>query len=55
MVLLASIVTLAGMVRQRSEIENAFYGCLIFISGGAIGAFAQSIYFYFYAFHELAL
>src|SRR6266481_4103845 len=57
MVLLASIVTLAavwfaGMIERY---ENAFYACLLFISGGAIGAFASIDLFFFYAFHELAL
>src|SRR5213082_1983984 len=57
MVLLASIVTLAavwfaGTIERH---ENAFYGCLLFISGGAIGAFASIDLFFFYAFHELAL
>src|SRR6476660_4500832 len=57
MVLLASIVTLAaiwfaGMIERH---ENAFYACLLFISGGAIGAFASLNLFFFYAFHELAL
>jgi NADH-quinone oxidoreductase subunit M len=57
MVLLASIVTLAAVwfagVIDKSE--NAFYACLLFISGGAIGAFASIDLFFFYAFHELAL
>src|SRR5205085_2257231 len=35
--------------------ENAFYACLLLISGGAIGAFASLDLFFFYAFHELAL
>ena len=35
--------------------EHAFYACLLFISGGAIGAFASLDLFFFYAFHELAL
>src|SRR5260370_20945525 len=57
MVLLAGIVTLAavwfaGMIERY---ENAFYACLLFISGGAIGAFASIDLFFFYAFHELAL
>jgi NADH-quinone oxidoreductase subunit M len=57
MVLLATIVTLAavwftGTVERQ---ENAFYACLLFISGGAIGAFASIDLFFFYAFHELAL
>src|SRR6266566_6479825 len=57
MVLLASIVTLAavwfaGTIERH---ENAFHACLLFISGGAIGAFASIDLFFFYAFHELAL
>src|SRR5213596_1819543 len=57
MVLLASIVTLAavwfaGTIERH---ENAFYACLLFISSGAIGAFASIDLFFFYAFHELAL
>jgi NADH-quinone oxidoreductase subunit M len=57
MVLLATIVTLAavwftGAIERH---ENAFYACLLFISGGAIGAFASIDLFFFYAFHELAL
>src|SRR6266498_2158277 len=57
MVLLAAIVTLAavwftGTVEKH---ENAFYACLLFISGGAIGAFVSIDLFFFYAFHELAL
>jgi len=35
-----------GVVRRHNrEHENAFYACLLFISGGAIGALLQSIYF----------
>src|SRR6059036_2659490 len=57
MVLLAAIVTLAAVwfasaIERR---ENAFYACLLFISAGAIGAFASTDLFFFYAFHELAL
>src|SRR5213595_2395378 len=57
MLLLASIVTLAavwfaGTIERH---ENAFYACLLLISGGAIGAFASIDLFFFYAFHELAL
>src|SRR4030095_17037654 len=57
MLLLASLVTLAavwfaGTVEKH---ENAFYACLLFISGGAIGAFVSIDLFFFYAFHELAL
>src|SRR6266850_1392120 len=57
MVLLASIVTLAAVwfAGTIENYENAFYACLLFISGGAIGAFASIDLFFLYAFHELAL
>src|SRR5213075_3497011 len=57
MVLLAAIVTLAALwfAGKIEKHENAFYACLLFISGGAIGAFASIDLFFFYAFHELAL
>jgi NADH-quinone oxidoreductase subunit M len=57
MVLLATIVTLAAVwfTGTVEKYENAFYACLLFISGGAIGAFASIDLFFFYAFHELAL
>jgi NADH-quinone oxidoreductase subunit M len=57
MVLLAAIVTLAAVwfTGEIEKYENAFYACLLLISGGAIGAFASIDLFFFYAFHELAL
>ena len=57
MVLLAVIVTLAAVwfTGEIDNYENAFYACLLLISGGAIGAFASLDLFFFYAFHELAL
>src|SRR5436189_2505464 len=57
MILLATIVTLAAVwfTGTIEKYENAFYVCLLFISGGAIGAFASIDLFFFYAFHELAL
>jgi NADH-quinone oxidoreductase subunit M len=57
MVLLAAIVTLAAVwfTGKIDKYESAFYGCLLLISGGAIGAFASIDLFFFYAFHELAL
>jgi NADH-quinone oxidoreductase subunit M len=57
MVLLAAIVTVAAVwfTGEIGKYENAFYGCLLLISGGAIGAFASIDLFFFYAFHELAL
>src|SRR5437868_3409831 len=57
MVLLAAIVTTAAVwfTGKIDRYENAFYACLLLISGGAIGAFASIDLFFFYAFHELAL
>src|SRR5881398_835752 len=57
MILLATIVTLAAVwfTGTIERYENGFYACLLFISGGAIGAFASIDLFFFYAFHELAL
>jgi len=57
MVLLASIVTVAAVwfTNKIDNYENTFYACLLFVSGGAIGAFASLDLFFFYAFHELAL
>src|SRR2546429_6900342 len=57
MILLATIVTLAAVwfAGAIERYENGFYACLLFISGGAIGAFASIDLFFFYAFHELAL
>jgi NADH-quinone oxidoreductase subunit M len=57
MILLATMVTLAAVwfAGTVEKYENAFYACLLFISGGAIGAFASIDLFFFYAFHELAL
>jgi NADH-quinone oxidoreductase subunit M len=57
MVLLATIVTMVAVwfAGTIDKYENAFYACLLFISGGAIGAFASIDLFFFYAFHELAL
>src|SRR5438128_6762613 len=57
MVLLAAMVTMAAVwfTGEIDKYENAFYACLLLISGGAIGAFASLDLFFFYAFHELAL
>src|SRR5437016_8740368 len=57
MVLLAATVTLAAVwfTGTIDKHENAFYACLLLISGGAIGAFASIDLFFFYAFHEVAL
>src|SRR6266550_2099387 len=57
MVLLAAIVLLAAVwfTTEIEHHESEFYACLLFIGGGAIGAFASLDLFFFYAFHELAL
>jgi NADH-quinone oxidoreductase subunit M len=57
MVLLAAIILLAAIwfTGEIEHHENEFYACLLFIAGGAIGAFASLDLFFFYAFHELAL
>ncbi len=57
LVLLTAIVTLASVwfTSNIDNNENAFYACLLFISGGALGAFSSLDLFFFYAFHELAL
>src|SRR5437868_4852845 len=57
MLLLATIVTVAAVwfAGKIDNYEPAFYACLLFISAGAIGAFASIDLFFFYAFHELAL
>ena len=57
MVLLAVIVTLAAVLSGKSPSgrENLYYGSSLLISSGAIGAFAATDLFFFYAFHELAL
>jgi NADH-quinone oxidoreductase subunit M len=57
MLSLATIVTVAAIwfTGSIANYERAFYACLLFISAGAIGAFASIDLFFFYAFHELAL
>jgi NADH-quinone oxidoreductase subunit M len=57
MLLLATSVTVAAVwfAGRIDSYERAFYACLLFISAGAIGAFASIDLFFFYAFHELAL
>jgi NADH-quinone oxidoreductase subunit M len=57
MVVLTAIVTFAAVwfTGEIAQYENAFYACLLFIAGGAMGAFASLDLFFFYAFHELAL
>ncbi len=57
MVLLSVIVTLAAVLSGKSPEgrEKLYYGSSLLISGGALGAFAATDLFFFYAFHELAL
>ncbi len=57
MLLLAALVLLCAVwfTPPVAKSERLFYACLLFIAGGAIGAFASLDLFFFYAFHELAL
>lgn len=57
LLLLSTVVTLAAVCIARAPQANAqwFYASLLFISAGAIGAFASVDAFFFYMFHELAL
>lgn len=57
LLLLATLVTFSAVwvARTPEKSPGMFYACLLFISAGAIGAFASLDLFFFYAFHELAL
>ncbi|MBA3651730.1 MAG: NADH-quinone oxidoreductase subunit M [Chthoniobacterales bacterium] len=57
MLFLAALVLLCAVwfTPPVEKSEGLFYACLLFIAGGAIGAFASLDLFFFYAFHELAL
>lgn len=57
MLLLATSVTLGAvwMGGDGGRQPNLYYGCLLALSAGAVGAFASLDIFFFYAFHELAL
>ena len=57
MLLLSTVVTLAAVCVARPPVKQPcwFYASLLFISAGAIGAFASVDAFFFYMFHELAL
>lgn len=57
MVLLSVIVTLAAVLTGKAPEgkEKLYYGSSLLISGGALGAFAATDLFFFFAFHELAL
>ncbi len=57
LVLLTVIVTLAAVLSGKAPQgrETLYYGSSLLISCGALGAFAATDLFFFYAFHELAL
>jgi NADH-quinone oxidoreductase subunit M len=57
MVLLSVIVTLAAVLSGQAPAgrEKLYFGSSLLISAGALGAFASTDLFFFYAFHELAL
>jgi NADH-quinone oxidoreductase subunit M len=57
MILLSVIVTLAAVLSGKAPEgrEKLYFGSSLLISGGALGAFAATDLFFFYAFHELAL
>jgi NADH-quinone oxidoreductase subunit M len=57
MLFLTALVTFAAVwfTGEITQHQNAFYACLLFITAGALGAFASLDLFFFYAFHELAL
>jgi NADH-quinone oxidoreductase subunit M len=57
MVLLSVIVTMAAVLSGKCPEgrEKLWYGSSLLISAGALGAFASTDLFFFYAFHELAL
>lgn len=57
MVLLSVIVTMAAVLSGKSPAgrEKLYYSSSLLISAGALGAFAATDLFFFYAFHELAL
>lgn len=57
MILLSVIVTLAAVLSGKAPEgrERLYFGSSLLISAGALGAFAATDLFFFYAFHELAL
>lgn len=57
MVLLSVIVTVAAVLSGKAPEgkEKLYFGSSLLISAGAIGAFAATDLFFFFAFHELAL
>lgn len=57
MILLTVIVTMAAVLSGKAPEgrEKLYFGSSLLISAGALGAFAATDLFFFYAFHELAL
>ena len=58
LVLLTVIVTLCAVLVSPEKVKGStalYYASSLLISAGAIGAFAATDLFFFYAFHELAL
>ena len=57
MVILSVIVTMAAVLSGKAPEgrEKLYYGSSLLIASGAIGAFASTDLFFFYAFHEMAL
>lgn len=57
MLILAGLVTLAAILSspEPEKMRGLYYGNVMLISAGVIGAFASVDVFFFYAFHELAL
>lgn len=57
MILLSVIVTVAAVLSGKAPEgrEKLYFGSSLLISAGALGAFAATDLFFFYAFHELAL
>jgi NADH-quinone oxidoreductase subunit M len=57
MIALSVLVTLAATLNARPPTgrDKIFYSSILLIAAGAIGAFASTDLFFFFAFHELAL
>lgn len=57
LILLTVLVTLAAVLSGKAPQgrEMLYYGSSLIISAGALGAFASTDLFFFFAFHELAL
>jgi NADH-quinone oxidoreductase subunit M len=57
MVMLSVLVTLAAVLSGKCPDgrEKLWYSSILFIAAGALGAFASTDLFFFFAFHELAL